>query len=195
MEKNNKKSILNILLDLILFFGSFLVMAVRWVFSYFSNVSIDTVLLQMTKSLEGTDSKIVLDGIIGIGVFGFLIYFIIKFIYFIFKKFILKDKAKNIYETIYLILIIIIFITYVLVRSDIVGYAVAKNTDSDFFEKHYTEPSNVKITFPEEKKNLIYIILESMEVSFMDEENSGVMDKDLIPEITKLQKENISFSD
>ena len=83
MEKNNKKSILNILLDLILFFGSFLVMAVRWVFSYFSNVSIDTVLLQMTKSLEGTDSKIVLDGIIGIGVFGFLIYFIIKFIYFI----------------------------------------------------------------------------------------------------------------
>ena len=195
MEKNNKKSILNILLDLILFFGSFLVMAVRWVFSYFSNVSIDTVLLQMTKSLEGTDSKIVLDGIIGICVFGFLIYFIIKFIYFIFKKFILKDKSKNIYETIYLILIIIIFITYVLVRSDIVGYADAKNTDSDFFEKHYTEPSNVKITFPEEKKNLIYIILESMEVSFMDEENSGVMDKDLIPEITKLQKENISFSD
>ena len=80
-KQEKKKSALNVLLDLVLFFCSFLVMAVRWVFSYFSNVSIDTVFLQMNKSLEGTDSKIILDGIIGIGVFGFLIYFIVKIIY------------------------------------------------------------------------------------------------------------------
>ena len=193
-KQEKKKSALNVLLDLVLFFCSFLVMAVRWVFSYFSNVSIDTVFLQMNKSLEGTDSKIILDGIIGIGVFGFLIYFIVKIIYMLIKKFILKDKAKHKHETIYLILAIVIYLSYIFIKSDILGYIIAKNTDSKFFANNYVEPSKVEITFPEEKKNLIYIILESMENSFMDKERLGVMETNLIPEITKLQKENVSFS-
>ena len=38
------------------------------------------------------------------------------------------------------------------------------------------DPSKTKITFPEHKKNLIYIFLESMEISDSDTENGGGKD-------------------
>ncbi len=56
------------------------------------------------------------------------------------------------------------------------------------------DPDTVQITFPEEKRNLIYIYLESMEISYLSEELGGAMEEDLIPELTQLAQENLNFS-
>ena len=62
-------------------------------------------------------------------------------------------------------------------------------------EKYYVNPAKTKLDFPSQKRNLIYIFMESMESSYADQEDGGIMDDNYIPNLTKLAKENINFSD
>ena len=64
---------------------------------------------------------------------------------------------------------------------------------SKFFVENYVNPDSVKITPPEHKRNLILIYLESLETSFADKEHGGNQDTNLIPEITELAQQNLSF--
>lgn len=65
---------------------------------------------------------------------------------------------------------------------------------SDLFDTYYADPRAARISFPNQKKNLIYILCESMEQTYTGEETGGGMPKSLIPELTKLAKENNDFS-
>ena len=53
---------------------------------------------------------------------------------------------------------------------------------------------SILLKFPEEKKNLIVIVMESMEATFADEESGGAMSVNLIPNLTRLAEENTHFS-
>ena len=64
---------------------------------------------------------------------------------------------------------------------------------SKFFVENYVNPDSVRITPPEHKRNLILIYLESLETTFSDKEHGGYQDTNLIPEITELAQQNISF--
>lgn len=64
---------------------------------------------------------------------------------------------------------------------------------SNFFVRNYINPDSVKITAPEQKRNLILIYIESLETTFADKEHGGNQDSNLIPEITKLALQNLSF--
>lgn len=66
---------------------------------------------------------------------------------------------------------------------------------SPLFEEEYIDPVQAKITFPEKKRNLIYLYLESMETTFCSKEQGGSMEECIIPELYQLAKDNISFSD
>lgn len=65
---------------------------------------------------------------------------------------------------------------------------------SNFIERHYVSPKTKQITFPKDKKNLIIIMVESLETSYQDKDNGGLFDKNYIPELTHLAQENITFS-
>ena len=65
---------------------------------------------------------------------------------------------------------------------------------SKFFETEYVEPTDVRLTFPEKKRNLIYIYLESMENTFLSKELGGELDYNVIPELYGLARDNINFS-
>ncbi len=79
------------------------------------------------------------------------------------------------------------------VLSDFYKSTFSKN-DSDFIGNIYVDPLDVKIEFPEQKRNLIYIYLESMETAYTDKANGGYFDDDYIPNLTKLSQENENFS-
>lgn len=66
--------------------------------------------------------------------------------------------------------------------------------ESKIFEEHYVDPNSVEITFPEKKRNLIYIILESMETTYFSEAEGGAEDVNLIPELYSLAQENTNIS-
>ena len=78
---------------------------------------------------------------------------------------------------------------------NVVQYMKDQSTYSDFIEKNYADPEQAKLDFSKQKRNLIYIYLESMESTFISKEEGGSMNINLIPELTKLAEENINFSE
>lgn len=79
-------------------------------------------------------------------------------------------------------------------RLEVFSYVENSVTPSDFIEEHYVDPSSVQLTFPQEKRNLIYIFLESMENTFADSNSCNTVVDNYIPQLTKLAQENVSFS-
>ena len=71
----------------------------------------------------------------------------------------------------------------------------SKPVHSDFYETEYIEPAG-KVTFPEKKKNLIVIFLESFESSYQSEDAGGLFTETLIPQITQFAAEEhaVNFS-
>jgi len=65
---------------------------------------------------------------------------------------------------------------------------------SKFIEEHYADPKNVDLKFPEKKRNLIYIYMESTELTFMDKEHGGDFPENLLPELTALGEEGEDFA-
>jgi phosphoglycerol transferase len=77
---------------------------------------------------------------------------------------------------------------------DVGSFVDGQSTYSSFIDDNYVDPADVALTFPEQKRNLIYIFLESMEMTYADKENGGAFDKNVIPELTELAQENEDFS-
>ena len=59
---------------------------------------------------------------------------------------------------------------------DIDTYLHIQNSYSTLIEDNYVNPSQTTITFPEKKRNLIYIYLESMESTYSDKKDGGAYD-------------------
>ena len=59
---------------------------------------------------------------------------------------------------------------------------------SDLYEQYYVDGRDISLVFPEKKRNLIYIYLESMETTFADRASGGVMESNLMPELSADRK-------
>jgi len=79
-------------------------------------------------------------------------------------------------------------------ETDLTAYVAAQQSDSDFIENNYTDPETAALKFPEKKRNLIYIYLESMEMTYADQKDGGAFTENVIPELTELAEENTCFS-
>lgn len=60
--------------------------------------------------------------------------------------------------------------------------------ESTFFEDHYKVPAENEIKMPRQKKNVVWIIMESMEKTF-----GSYQQTNLIPHLTQIERENVSF--
>ncbi len=85
-------------------------------------------------------------------------------------------------------------LVYACYRYPVVEYIKLQSQNSTWIEEEYVEPDSSLLSFPEQKRNLIYIYLESMESAYTSTENGGAFQEDLIPELTELAKENLHFS-
>ena len=101
---------------------------------------------------------------------------------------ILNHKIK------YAVIILVLSIVYALGQIKLYSYIINQSQRSKIFEEEYVAGEKVKITFPEEKRNLIYIFLESMETTVASKENGGGWEYSIIPELEQLEMENINFS-
>lgn len=66
---------------------------------------------------------------------------------------------------------------------------------SVFYDNNFIDDSNFKVIPSKQKRNIIFIFLESMEPGFTNAENGGFFEENLIPELTELAAKNISFSE
>lgn len=67
-----------------------------------------------------------------------------------------------------------------------------RDSENILYDNDYVSPDSVSLNF-EKSKNLLFIVLESMEYNFQDSANGGNLKKNQIPEITNLIKSNVAF--
>ena len=79
-------------------------------------------------------------------------------------------------------------------RLGVSEYLKNSGQTSTWIEDNYVDPSGVSITFPEKKKNLIYLYLESMEVSYADKPSGGIFEENYIPNLTRAVADAVDFS-
>lgn len=83
---------------------------------------------------------------------------------------------------------------YIWERLNVAEWLAGRADASTFVQDNYVDPAGVRLTFPERKRNLIYIYLESMEMTYADEASGGARPENVIPELTALAQENEDFS-
>ena len=73
---------------------------------------------------------------------------------------------------------------------DVSGYIYLSSQKTMLLDDHYVDPyddeGNARVAFPAEKRNLVFIYLESTEVTFTDPDRGGIFEKNIIPELTEL---------
>ncbi|MBO6155264.1 MAG: LTA synthase family protein [Lachnospiraceae bacterium] len=75
-----------------------------------------------------------------------------------------------------------------------IDYMKGQIVGSTFVEENYVDPKNVDLKFPEEKRNLVYVYLESMESTYADEAAGGAFSENVIPQFTEIGLANENFS-
>lgn len=211
LQKQKKHNIRRAVIACILVQGAnMLFFLTQWLATRYDRVSLEQVLYQMQTSISGTSKKLTSSASIRVGVFGTLLTLAEVWAYLILsgnaKKLLPRWKAYtdychgklcNFFTRRMLPLAMALLMTSLMLfgfRMEIFAYVENSVTPSDFIEQHYVDPNDVQLTFPEQKRNLIYIFLESMENTFTDINSCSTVEDNYIPELTKLAQENISFS-
>ncbi len=188
-KKNIKKNIKNIII-VIAFFLSFLVFfSAKWYVDMFGTVGFRAIIFTLLSPMKGTAGGIINDwflkGLLPAGIFTA----ILSIIYFIKIKYI----KKAIKDVVCVLLCISLWLHGITV-AEIPLYLNGTVSKTDIYDNEYVVPNQTKITFPEEKQNLIYILLESMETTYLSEAKGGGLKENVIPELYSLADKNTNFS-
>lgn len=156
-----------------------------WITYEFGKVSGDEMLFHLLVPLNGINndcyiSYFLLAVIPTIIVAGIAFFFIHKY---------LKERRKIIYPCLFFLSLL-----FFIFKLDLHSYIYDQVVQSNFIEDNYVDTAKVNIEFPEQKRNLIFIFMESMETTYASSLDGGVKSKSLIPNLTKVAKENTSFS-
>ena len=184
-----------ILMILISVLGFILYNLGNWVLDTWGLLSIDEIIFHLKVPLDGTNSDVVLDGINACVPLAVLVLFLSIFLIIG-----LRNKHGKCMIALFLVAVIACGSAgraayEVYDELDVKEYLVSQKKESHFIEQNYVDPRTTKITFPEQKRNLIYIYLESMESTFASKGDGGGLDFNCILELTTLAEENTNFSD
>lgn len=167
----------------LLLIGFVLALSARWAYDYFGLSCFEQIIFHLKVPLEGTNTQFIRDWV---------------------RQCFLKGAvwALALYALGWLLkcrdLICIAgfaaCIGYGLMRVKILEYLVNQFRSTDLYEKYYVDGKSLDITFPEKKRNLILLYVESMETTYTSKENGGNYPSDLIPEVSALAGENLNFS-
>ncbi|SEU09459.1 phosphoglycerol transferase [Salinibacillus kushneri] len=205
------KKIINIVASFLTFIllsiAALICATAKYISNNFANQGIDEMIFYLMSGIEGTSNDVFVTAIKQ-GTLPFLLIFsflLIPFIKFKKREHIISLEIRNkkidihifplrklrlIYA--FLVMLVSLFLSYKLLGFD--HYLEQLDQQSTFISKEYVSGRDVAINFPEKKRNLIILYLESMENSLIDKKSGGGWDYTVIPELEKLAKENINFS-
>ena len=194
-KKKNYGLTSTIVVTILTTLSALLFFSVKWLFHTWPNLKMDELIYQLTAPVEGTGTDMywqffcqagiptIICLIIVIGIMIFIAYASNK----------VRVIAKRVLVVISILCMGIAGVTFNN-QLDVKEYLSSKGEDSTFIEENYVDPSSVDITFPETKRNLVMIYLESMEITYADKSVGGGFDENDIPELTQLSLDNENFS-
>jgi len=182
-----------LLLLLSLFLSSLLYFSLRWLLSNWSELSVEEILYHLKAPMQGASSGLLRSYLL----FALLPSLLLLLLFLLFFR-----RCRNFFLFYFVRRILFLFPLLFLLLSirdswqgiGLRDFLVSQFTHSDFIDRNYVDPRSVELRFPEKKRNLIYIYMESTEMSFSDEAHGGAFPMNCIPELTELAEENEDFS-
>ncbi|WP_346663386.1 sulfatase-like hydrolase/transferase [uncultured Merdimonas sp.] len=170
-----------------------LLFSVFWMFRTWNQLTMDELVFHLTGPLEGTNSDMVREYLIQCALPALLVFAVILVVLFLLRK---KRFFYLITGVLLLVWILVCLgALYVTAnRLELEDYVDSQGSYSGFIDSNYVDPAETSVTFPEQKRNLIYIFLESMETTYADGASGGAFEENVIPELTKIAEENEDFS-
>ena len=166
----------------------------RWYVRVYGRIGFDSVLYTLTSSLSGTQSGLIREYLSGAALPALVATLLVNVLLFFPWKKLRSLSARNTLAACVSMLLSLALMIHAAFNVQLVDYIIAISSNSEIYQEQYRDPKDTQITFPEEKRNLIYIMLESMETSYLSKEQGGGLDYNLIPELYELAQNNINFS-
>ena len=186
--------------SLIVFIGSLLVSTSFWAVHSFGNLTFDQMIYTISQPLGDSDPGQVINYILNplLNTFAMTLGITSFFLVFSLYRPTFKRQEKSFFIPLVIASSLFLLIVSASISIREIGYADIKAyyfEETEIYEEYYVDPREVNLTFPEEKRNLIYLYLESMETSYASQEVGGVKSENLIPHLTQLAlNEGVQFS-
>lgn len=186
-----------------------LTLAYVWAFPRYQNISLEEVYFYLCMPLQGTEQNFTQEVIWRIFVPSIILFILLELAVWLpykHRHVLRSTKNKRILLSIlplrfpHVLTVFLLLSWFIILYIcgdallDITTFINSRIHQSTLIHDEYVDPKNVSITFPENKRNLICIYVESAETTSQDKANGGIFDVNHIPEMTRLAKENTSFS-
>ncbi len=171
-----------------LFLTSVMLCAALWYISVFGNVSCEAILFTLSIGMEGVQSGMItgyllrslLPALALGGALSALIY--------------LPRRLPRRLKKGLAALCSLVMAVWAVFLVELPQYVAGLFQHTTLYEEEYADPAQISVVFPEQKRNLIYIYLESMETTFMAAGEGGAEPVSRIPELYALAQNNVNFS-
>ena len=204
-DESTKKSLLIKVISILFFIiGVTFIFFSNWFIDYFGIITPEQFLFNLKSPLKGTSTdmfkEIFMTPVFAIIASTTVFLIFMNFSYDIsltkdsIKKKILSKRILSKVSFILAFVCLVIGVPYGSHKLNLSKVVKAYYSNSNYFDENYVDPRDVKMSFPSKKRNLIHIYLESIENTYLSEELGGYMNYNLMPELTELSKEGISFS-
>ena len=184
MLKDKKRFYRNLFMIIGLLAANLLFFLTIWLANKYDDVSLDQFIYQMKSSAAGANRSLANSAVIRVGLFGIAATALEILVYMtcsgcfrerlkrsrVYIKFFNSRISRLITRraVAFVLSVLVLSVSFFTLRLDVVSYVSAVTTNSTFIEDTYVDPREVALRFPENKRNLIYIFLESMEVAYSD---------------------------
>ena len=176
-----------------LFLADVLIMLTVWLGQNYVQVDFDQLLFQVKTTSEGLQSGLLISALIQVGLFSLLMILAEVKLYLW-----LTGRRHSLFVKKHMPgFAIVMFIVSLLIcgtQVHIFSFMKAESSESDFIQSQYVKPDRSILHFPAQKRNLIYIFLESMESTFADPSAGDMITTCYIPELAALADQNLNFS-
>ena len=176
-----------------LFLADVLILLAAFLGHTYVQVDFDQLLFQLKTTSTGVPRALLGSAVMQVGVFSLVLYGLEIWLYSSLTGkhdlFFIKKNILSFSLTAFVVSLLICGATV-----HIFPFVKAEFKESDFIQSHYVKPEENILHFPEKKRNLIYIFLESMESTFTDASAGEMITGCYIPELAALAEKNTNFS-
>ncbi len=210
VERKKAGKVLYIIGMILLFIAVLLLFSLNWMFVKFGHVSIDSTLYTLTAPKTGTDTTYIWTflymSLLPTVIIELVVWIITNNFYK--KNVVMKIRTDKDKLSIRLfpfmplrrilfglsIIALVCSGVYVSYASGLTAYIKNKTTSTALYDDYYVNPATANITFPEKKRNVIYLYAESLEKTLESKEEGGAKSTNILPKLTELQKKYIAVA-
>ena len=179
---------------LVAFLAMLIFRSSSWMLKTWNNLSMEELIFHLKSPLQGTNEGLIKDYIISCLIISLVTAVVLIAVLMITRRNRRAHSFTILTTLVVSVLMILLSVHNVSATLDISTFSDNRSTYSTFIDDNYVDPSEVSLKFPEKKRNLIYIYLESMEMTYADKSSGGGFKTNVIPELTQLSMDNQNFS-